>query len=152
MDDLALVFYDYQEFEALTALALGAVPSRSSDDTQLQVRNPSLTYQADDVTVAVSGPNANQLWLSVDGEAFYSQINIGLIAPSGGSQPFWLRRVTPSTASGTGTANLTATPAAWTDPVDVSASANVGLDTDTSLTDDDDALSISDRLPIIFDA
>lgn len=126
-----LLFFDQDANAGTTALSLGTVAPHSSDDTQLNVVNGSDLYQAQDVTVTVSGDDAIQLWLSLDGDTFTASINLGDIAPRSASPTFWLRRVT-SDDTGACTAALTATPAAWTDPIDTSTSTNIPLDTEGS--------------------
>lgn len=139
----SLVFYTWTDFEPITAtLNLGSIAARSSDDLMLQVVNGSDTYQARDVSVTVSGADAQQLYLSLDGDDFAASIEVGSIAPGSGCTPFWLRRVTPSTFTGAATATLSATPTEWTHPVDVTASTNVALGTDVELDD----LSLHDPL------
>src|SRR3954469_9015784 len=122
-----LGFFDAETVLATSALDLGTVAPRSSDDSGLWLTNGS-DFLAEDVTVTVSGGDSGQLWLSLDGEAFYASINVGDIAPGGSSIPFWLRRVT-SSASSTGGRNgsVTATPSAWSNPVDTSTSDNIPL-------------------------
>lgn len=126
----ALVFYTYETVQALTALPFGAVAPRSSDDTLMRVVNASETYQAEDVAVVLSGPDATQMWLSLDGDVFSAAINVGDIPPSSASIIFTLRRVTPGTApDGACTADLAATPTSWSTPIDHSSSGNLPLDT-----------------------
>jgi hypothetical protein len=128
----SLVFYTYQDYQLLTQFDFGPVAPRSSDDVQMQVINTSQSYQAADVIVNVDdGDDAAQLLLSLEGDTFGVSINVGTIPPGAGCVPFWLRRVTPSDATGIGSASLLATPTAWTEPVDTSTSDNVGLDSDT---------------------
>jgi len=139
MDDLA--FYDYADpSAAITALNLGTVAPRSSADSLLLIYNGSDSYQANDVTVTVTGDDADQLLLSLDGDSFTVSIDVGTIAPNATSPAFYLRRVTPSTAAASGSARLDTVPASWSDPVDISASDNIGLDVDSppelGITDD----------------
>lgn len=127
----SLTFYDVSTVSTPTTLTLDDAAPGSSDDTMLRVLNTSDLYQAEDVTVSLTGPDAIQLWLSTDGDTFTASIEVGDIAPGGTSATFWLRRVTPTTHSpGTCTAQLTATPTAWTSPVDTSGSTNIPLDTE----------------------
>lgn len=134
----ALVFYDYEAYTALTTLSFGAVAARSSDDLRVQTLNTSNTYQATGVVVSVDGTDADQLFLSTDGEQFAKTVAVGDIAPGSGSAPFWLRRVTPSTATGSFSATLSAVPAAWSGVSDTSTSTAVGLDAGTALDFPDD--------------
>lgn len=125
-----LVFYNNDDHSTeITTLGYGAVAPASSDDTSLFVYNDSDTYQANDVVIALDGDDADQLWLSLEGDDFATSIEIGDIPPNAGSAPFVLRRVTASTTPAGGcTAQLLATPGFWSSPIDVSASANIGLD------------------------
>lgn len=123
-----LIFYDVENAVILTTLALGSVAVSTSDDILLRVSNPNDIYQAEDVIVSVSGTEALQLWLSTDGDTFTATVEIGDIAPGGVSPTFWLRRVTPVSATGSCTASLNAVPASWSYPVDTSTSDNVALD------------------------
>lgn len=127
-----LEFRSYESVDAITTLQYGHVAPRSSDDTMMRVVNVGDAYQAEDVTLTVTGDDAAQLYLSADGDIFTASINVGDIPPQASSAAFWLRRVTPSTiADATScTATLAATPAAWTLPVDASASDNNALDTE----------------------
>jgi hypothetical protein len=125
-----LQFFDVETQANISTLNIGTVAPSSSDDTPLRLLNTSDQFQAEDVTVAATGTDAVQLWLSLDGDSFAASINIGDIPPSGTSDTFWLRRVTPSTsATGGRSAALSATPAAWTAPVDTSSTDNIPLDT-----------------------
>lgn len=129
-----LIFYTYDDFTARASLPLGPVAPRSSDDLLMQVRNTSGSYQATEVTVAVSGDDAEQLLLSLDGDIFTPTITVGDIPPGAGGAVFTLRRVTPSTAvDGAASAVLTATPSGWSDAVDTSTSDNVDLDADVDI-------------------
>lgn len=138
----SLVFYTYDDLTArpFGLLDLGQVAPRSSDDINMQVRNVSDTYQAEDVIVEVqAGAAASQLFLSLDGDSFSHSVVIGDIAPGAGSVVFVLRRVTPSNAaSGITFANLTATPAGWMSVVDHSSSTNVALDAEVVIPAFDD--------------
>lgn len=125
----ALVFYDIENAVQITALNLGTVAPSSSDDTMLRLFNTDDNYQADNVTIAATGSDAIQLWLSTDGDVFTASITVGDIAPNGSSPPFWLRRVTPADAAPTGNAALAATPASWSTTLDSTTSNNVFLDT-----------------------
>lgn len=134
-----LVFYTSDYMIAQTSLALGFVAPASSDDTAMVLVNPSDSYQANDVTVHASGDDSDQLYLSTDGDTFGPSIVVGDIPPNANSAPFWLRRVTPSTAGlGAATASLTATPDTWSDVTDASTSTNVSLDADVELDIDPD--------------
>lgn len=129
----ALAFYDIATVSNPTTLDIGIGAPGSSDDTLLRVSNLSDLYQAEDVTVEVTGPDALQLWLSLDGDTFTTAITVGDIPPGGGSPTIWLRRVTSSTTSpGDYQAALTATPTGWTHPVDTTPSDNIPLDTEDS--------------------
>lgn len=126
-----LGFYDVENAAIPTTLAIGTVAPSSSDDTMLRVINNSDLYQAEDVTVTISGPDAIELWLSTDGDTYSSSIDVGDIPPGGVSGTFWLRRVTASdSASGGHSGSLVATPAGWASPVDTSASVNIPLTTE----------------------
>lgn len=128
-----LVFFSATEATALSAVDLGAVAPRSSDDTALRVHNTSDLYQAQDVTVTVSGSDADQLWLSLDGDVYTASVDLGDIPPGAGSPVFWLRRVTAhDTPTGACAGQVAAAPAAWTSTVDTSTTANVPLDTEES--------------------
>ncbi len=141
-----LVFYNDNQGvlitqEQITTVDLGTVAPASSDDTRLRIGNPSPTYQADDVVV--TSESTDQLLLSVDGDTYAPAINLGDLPPSGISDPFYLRRITPSTAPPGGyTGTLRATPTAWLAPIDTSASNNIPLvgdpDDDTGPGDADD--------------
>lgn len=64
-----LVFYNNDDHSnEIDTLAYGAVAPSSSDDTSLFVFNDSDSYQANDVIVTLDGHNADQLWLSLDGD------------------------------------------------------------------------------------
>lgn len=129
MDSLA--FYDIRSVAVIADLDVGDTAPASSDDTMLRVVNTSDLYQANDVTVTVDGADAVQLWLSTDGDTFTASIDVGDIQPGGSSLTFWLRRVTPSTAStGPCTAQLSASPTAWVNAADTSSSDNIALETD----------------------
>lgn len=126
-----LRFYVVETASVMTAFDLGTVGPASSDDTRVRVQNTSDSYQAEDVTVSVAGTDAVQLWLSLDGDVFTPTVTLGDIAPGANSSTFWLRRVTPSsTAAGTCTAGLTATPAGWTSAADTSTSENTFITTE----------------------
>lgn len=124
-----LVFVDAEVSGTSVMLNLGAVAPSSSADSRLRLDNPDDTYQAESVHVSVSGTDAAQLLLSVDGDEFHSSIQIGDITPGGSSPTFWLRRVTPADASGNCVASLVATAGSWSIPADNSSSPNVPLDT-----------------------
>ena len=124
----ALMFYSSTMTE-LTDLNLGDAAPGSSADYALRIFNSSDLYQAEDVTVTVSGDDAIQLWLSVDDEVFSDTISVGDIAPGSASEIFWLRRVSASDDGGVNNAILSAVPAAWTSPVDTTPSTNVPLET-----------------------
>lgn len=128
----SLRFYDVGNTATIdTTLAIGTVAPSSSDDTELRLQNTSDLYQAEDVTVTITGPDAVQLWLSADGDTFGPSINLGDIPPGGISPAFWLRRVTPSTSPvSTRTAALSAQPVGWTTYMDTSASDNVPITED----------------------
>jgi hypothetical protein len=125
-----LVFYDNDDHSTqIDDLDYGAVAPASSDDTSLFVFNDSDTYQANDVVVTLDGDDADQLWLSLDGEVFGTTVEVGDIPPNAGSAAFVLRRVTASTTStGPCTAELIATPGSWSSPIDITLSTNIGLD------------------------
>lgn len=127
-----LVFYDNDDHSTeIDDLDYGPVAPASSDDTSLFVFNDSDTYQANDVIVTLDGDDADQLWLSLDGEVFGTTVDVGDIPPNAGSAGFVLRRVTASTiATGACSAELIATPGSWSSPIDVSLSTNIGLDAD----------------------
>lgn len=125
-----LVFYNVRAVAVITALDLGDAAPASSDDTMLRVANTSDLYLAKDVTVSTAGPDALQLWLSTDGDTFGTSIKLGNVPPGGFSSIFWLRRVTPSDADGTGQAALSAIPASWSSNTDTTTSDNVALETD----------------------
>lgn len=130
----SLIFYTYDDYTERTTLDLGAVAASSSDDQTLQVINTSDSYQAQSVTVSVGGDNADQLFLSTDGDTFYPSITVGDISPGAGCPYFYLRRVTPSSAAtGTFSATLNAAPAAWTGITDTATSTNIALDVDTEI-------------------
>lgn len=124
-----LVFHDYTSGAGVTAVDLGAVAPSSSDDTMLRVANTSTTFQAENVTVSLSGEHASQIWLSADGDSFAATLDLGDIPPDSISAPFWVRRVTPSSGVGSCTASLTATPQSWKYTLDTSTSDNVALHT-----------------------
>lgn len=134
----SLVFYDYVTTDPITALALGVVAPRSSDDTVLRIGNTSDTYQAEDITVSVvSTGDDHQLWLSLDGDVFTASILVGDVPPNSLSGPFWLRRVTASTEpDGDCTAVIAAVPAAWTSTVDAGITENIPLATPDNPPDD----------------
>lgn len=140
----SLVFYDYLAYTALTALSFGAVAPRSSDDLMVQVLNTSNTYQATGVGVVIDGTDGDQMFVSVDGESFFKAAWVGDIPPGSGCAPFWLRRVTASTATGSFSASLTATPTAWTEAIDTSTTDNIGLGTGTEI-------DLPDIAPIVPD-
>lgn len=127
----ALSFYDVAAAAAITALDLGTVASASSDDTQLRVYNSSGAYQASDVVVSVTGSNATDLYLSVDGIVFTASAQVGDITPGGVSSIFWLRRVNDHfSTGGARTATLQATPGSWANPsADSGTSDIIPLDT-----------------------
>lgn len=128
----SLAFSSSNDSITLTALDLGQAKDASSDDMILRVQNLSGSYQAEDVTVTVSGTDAIQLWLSTDGEVFGDTIDVGDIPPGSASGVFWLRRVSVLAASGAFTAQLSAIPASWSEPIDTSTSDNVPLITEDS--------------------
>jgi hypothetical protein len=127
----ALIFYDVSGITTTTSLDLGTVAPATSDDTQLRVYNSSGFYQAQDVTVTITGPDATQLWLSLDGDVFGGTAEVGDIPPGGYSPIFWLRRINDSfSITGARTATLQATPASWSDPDDTAGTSdNIPLDT-----------------------
>lgn len=127
MDDL--IFYDYATNEDILSLDLGNVAPRSSGDLAFRVFNPNTTYQAESVTVSVvDTADADQLWLSVDGDIFGTVVEIGSIAPSSTSSPFFMRRVTASThANGSCSGQITAKPTAWLSASDSGTSENTPL-------------------------
>jgi hypothetical protein len=128
-----LAFYEYDTVTALSGLPIGQVAAGSSDDTALRLYNTRDIYQAEAVTVTLTGDDAIQLWLSTDGDTFGPAINVGDIPPNALSPIFWLRRVTVSTEPvGTCTAALTAIPTGWAYPVDNSSSMIVPLETEDS--------------------
>jgi len=125
-----LAFYLVETISMVTALDLGTVAPQSSDDTQLRVLNLSDLYQAKDVSVSLTGTDAVQLWLSVDGDTFADSVALGDIPPGATSATFWLRRVTASTDGPGGyAAALAAVPAGWSSPTDTSTTPNIPLDT-----------------------
>jgi hypothetical protein len=125
----SLSFYDVENATTAVALDLGTIAPRSSEDFTLQVVNNSDLYQAAAVTVSITGDDAVQLWLSLDGEAFAPSVVVGDVAPGGSSEVFWLRRVTAGAEPvGTCTASLSALPALWEHPVDNTVSDNIPLD------------------------
>ncbi len=126
----ALIFYDYGELNQILAVQLGVVPAGSSNDTVLRVVNANDIYQAEDVVVDLTGPDAAQLYLSSDGSSFSASISVGDIPPGAGSAPIYLRRVTPSTdTAGPREAFLRATPSGWTELTSaVPAPASGGLE------------------------
>lgn len=132
-----LTFRD-ADAEDVDTVYLGPVGPSSSDDTILRLANTNATFQAQDVTVIVSGADADQLWLSLDGDYFAASIDLGDIPPDSSSGPFWVRRVTPSTATGDCAATLTATPASWKYTLDTSTSDNVPLSTPDNPPDDEE--------------
>lgn len=126
-----LRFYIVDTAAVVTTFDIGTVGPASSDDTRVRVQNTGDTYQAEDVIVSVAGPDAIQLWLSLDGDVFTPTVTLGDIAPGANSSTFWLRRVTPDgTAGGSYTADLIATPAGWTSAADTSTSDNVPITTE----------------------
>lgn len=126
----SLAFYDPVTVTSPAAFALAAAAPGSSDDIQLRVLNTSELYQAEDVTVTVSGADSGELWLSLDGDVFTASIAVGDIPPGAACALFYLRRVTASTAGfGSRTAQLSAVPASWSNPADTSISDNVPLET-----------------------
>lgn len=132
MDDLS--FFGYLDPTQLTTVDLGTVAPRSSADVQIRVTNLNEDYTATAVAVGVDGPHADQLLLSVDGEVFTQTVALGDLPASASSAPFWLRRVTPSTATaGACTATLTATAQSWALPL---ADAPALADEDTDVDDD----------------
>lgn len=128
----SLRFYDVANTQTLTtALDIGTVAPASSDDTELRLQNLSDQYQAEDVTVTVTGDDAVQLWLSADGDVFGPAITVGDIPPGGVTPAFWLRRVTASTTpTGAQSAALSAQPVGWTTYTDTSTSDNVAITED----------------------
>jgi hypothetical protein len=129
----SLTFYEYDTVTALSVLPIGQVAPASSDDTALRLYNTSDIYQAQAVTVTLTGEDAIQLWLSTDGDTFGPAISVGDIPPNALSPIFWLRRVTASTEPvGACTAALTAIPTGWAYPVDNSSSMIVPLETEDS--------------------
>lgn len=125
-----LQFFNVKLGRAVAASQFGAVAPSSSDDVLFRIVNVSDLYQADDVTVTVGGNNAAQLHLSLDGDNFYPEVNVGDVPPGGMSIAITMRRVTPANSQTTCTATLTATPASWSDPVDTSTSDDVPLETE----------------------
>lgn len=125
-----LSFYTDASTTVLSTLALGAVAPSSSDDTALRLFNNSDQYQAEDVSVTVSGDDVIQLWLSADGDDFSTSLALGDLPPQAFSAIFYLRRVTDSNDSGACTGTLSAAPSAWTNPVDTSVSPNTPLPTE----------------------
>ncbi len=126
-----LVFYDAADATtAITISNLGTCAPGSSADSQYFVYNTSDSFQANDVTITLAGPQADQIWLSLDGDRFTASVELGDIAPNAGSLPLYLRRVTPTgTAQGAAcAAQLIATPSSWSDAVDYSLSTNIGLE------------------------
>lgn len=112
-----LAFWGYLDPAQLLTCDLGVVAARSSDDIQLRITNLDTEYTATGITVTVTGGAAAQLWLSDDGEVFGDSVQVGDVPALAASAPFWLRRVTPSTAAaGAYTAGLLATATGWSLP------------------------------------
>jgi hypothetical protein len=131
MDVLSI--YDVVAAELTTAIDIGTVAASTSDDTLLRVFNASDSYQAEDVTVSLTGANENQLYLSLDGDSYAASINVGDIPPGAYSPQFTLRRVTHyQVGAGTYTAVLVATATAWISPTSSGSSDNIPLDTSDS--------------------
>jgi hypothetical protein len=78
----SLTFYEYDTVTALSVLPIGQVAPASSDDTALRLYNTSDIYQAQAVTVTLTGDDAIQLWLSTDGDTFGPAISVGDIPPN----------------------------------------------------------------------
>jgi hypothetical protein len=126
----ALTFYDVQNSAATSYLDLGTVAAATSDDTQLRVYNTSGAYQAEDVTVALDGSSANDLYLSLNGDTFTATVKVGDIPPGAYSPVITVRRVTDHlNPAGVHTARLLATPARWSLPDDIGTSTTIPLDT-----------------------
>lgn len=128
----ALIFYDVANTVTATTLNLGTVAPATSDDTQLRVYNSSGSYEAGDVTVSITGTDADDLYLSTDGISFTATAQVGDIPPGGFSPIFWMRRITDSFSftGSTCSATLQAIPASWTSPDDaVGTSEFIPLDT-----------------------
>lgn len=127
-----LRFYDIENNATIdTALDIGSVARSSSDDTQLRLENLSDQYQAEDVTVSITGADAVQLWLSADGDTFGPSLALGDIPPGGVSPTFWLRRVTHTgSPGGQRSAALRVQPVGWTSWTDDSTSGNVPITED----------------------
>lgn len=125
-----LQFFNVTLGRAVQASNFGSIAKSSSDDILFRIVNASDLYQADDVTVEVGGNQADQLYLSLDGDNFYPQVTVGDITPGGMSTAITMRRVTPATSPASCSASLTATPASWSDPVDTSTSDDVPLETE----------------------
>jgi hypothetical protein len=97
-------------------LELGDAPAGGSADTQFRVRNGSLVYTATGVRLALSGPDAGQLWLSTDGATFADTLALGDLPPTGVSPIVTLRRVTgAATPAGQAQASLHLITDQWTD-------------------------------------
>lgn len=113
MDTLAI--WGFTTDAAATRLNMGAAtPLRTTNDLRFRVKNTSTLYAAKAVTVSLTGPDAGQLYLSLDGITFTATAELGDLAATATSAPIWLRRVTPSTAAlGAHTATVQATPTAW---------------------------------------
>ena len=117
MDGLA--FYTYEYLTAASELLFGSVAPGSSDDDVMRIVNIDTQYVANDVTVRVqaASADADQLWVSVDGDSFAESVDIGDLPPGSASPPVWIRRVTPAaTANGAKTGAIEAFPASWTLP------------------------------------
>lgn len=131
MDTLS--FYNVETGAIITNLDLGAINRCTSADTQLRIYNNSTAYQCEQVTISATGVNADQLWLSTDGDVFYASVLVGDIPPRSYSPVFTLRRVTPLSAPEQAyTAGLSALPVGWISPVDSTTSGITPLDTSDS--------------------
>jgi hypothetical protein len=120
----ALAFWGYVEPVEISLLEFETVAPGSSDDVRLRVVNLSDTYTAAGVTVAVA--DTDQLFVSSDGDVFTVSIDLGSLPPTSMSAPFWLRRVTPSTAAGEYTGIVRAEVDAWASPISVTGAAGTG--------------------------
>ncbi len=110
-----LIFWMYAADGAVDSLTFGNSPRRSSSDVMFRLRNLSALYTAQDVTVTITGERAHTYYLSLDGDLFTAQIELGDLAPGTYTEGITLRRVTPSDAPlGDEAVKVIATAASWT--------------------------------------